>query len=74
MVLGYADRVVQDKGPLSGLPRKTRLEKMVGDMDQDSGRPFFKVNHQAPTDIKHDPASLLVRRREWSCMRKVIRI
>jgi hypothetical protein len=47
---------------------------MVGDMEPDSDRPFIKVNHPAPTDIKHDPASLLVRRREWSCMRKVIKM
>jgi hypothetical protein len=47
---------------------------MVGDMYLDSGRPFIKVNHPAPTDIKHDPASLLVRRREWSCMRKGIKM
>jgi hypothetical protein len=65
---------VQDKGPLSGLPGKTRREKMVGDIDPDSDRPFIKVNHPAPTDIKHDPASLLVRRREWSCMRKGIKM
>jgi hypothetical protein len=37
---------------------------MVGDMDPDSGRPFIKVNHPAPIDLKHDPVSLLVRRRE----------
>jgi hypothetical protein len=47
---------------------------MVGDMYLDSGRPFIKVNHPAPIDIKHDPASLLVRRREWSCMRKGIKM
>jgi hypothetical protein len=62
------------KGLHSRLPQKTRWEKMVDDIDPDSGRPFIKVNHPAPTDIKHDPASSLVGKREWSCMRKVIRM
>jgi hypothetical protein len=62
------------KRQLAELPWKVRREKMARDIDPDSGRPFIKVNHPAPTDIKHDPASLLVRRREWSCMRKVIRM
>ena len=39
------------KEPLSELPRKTRWEKLVGDIDPDSGQPFIKVNHPAPTDI-----------------------
>jgi hypothetical protein len=65
---------VQDKGPHSGLPRRTRWEKMVGDIDPDSDRPFIKIHNPAPTDTEHDPASLLVGRREWSCMRKVIRM
>ena len=47
---------------------------MVGDIDPDSDRPFIKVHNPAPTDTEHDPASLLVGRREWSCMRKVIRM
>jgi hypothetical protein len=39
------------KEPLSGLPQKTRREKMVRHIDPDSGPPFIKVNHPASTDI-----------------------
>jgi hypothetical protein len=39
------------KGLHSRLPQKTRWEKMVDDIDPDSGRPFIKVNQPAPTDI-----------------------
>ena len=65
---------MQDEGAALQASQKTRWEKMVDELDPDSGRPFIKVNHPAPTEIKHDPVSSLVRRREWSCMRKVIRM
>ena len=39
------------KGPFSGLQRKPRREKMVGDIDPDSGRPLIMVNNPVPTYI-----------------------
>jgi hypothetical protein len=44
------------KRQLSRLPRKARREKMVRDIDADSGRPFIKVNHPAPGDVVRNPA------------------
>jgi hypothetical protein len=39
------------KGPFSGFQRKPRREKMVGDIDPDSGRPLITVNNPVPTYI-----------------------
>lgn len=47
------------KRSLSGLPRKTRWEKMAGNIDPGSDRPFIKVNHPAPTDIEHRVKTVL---------------
>jgi hypothetical protein len=44
------------KRQLSRLPRKARREKMVRDIDADSGHPFIKINHPAPGDVVRNPA------------------
>ena len=63
------------KGPLSGLPRMTRREKTVGDIDPDSHRPFIKVNHPAPTNITWARSRIVASGKEkWSCMTRVIRM
>jgi hypothetical protein len=51
IVLGYADRVVQDREAALRAYSEDKVGEEDGDIDLDSGRPFIKVNHPAPTDI-----------------------
>src|SRR5215207_1569084 len=41
---------------LRRLPRKVRRESVARDIDEDSGRPFIKINHPAPGDVVRNPA------------------
>jgi hypothetical protein len=46
----------RSEGRLSELPRKARRKKMTRDIDEDSGRPFIKINHPASGDVVRNPA------------------
>jgi hypothetical protein len=43
-------------GELSELTRVMRRDYMPRDIDEDSGRPFIKINHPAPGDVIRNPA------------------
>jgi Immunoglobulin-like domain of bacterial spore germination len=52
----YGGRVVRQRWELRRLPRKVRRENVARDIDEDSGRPFIKINHPAPGDVVRNPA------------------
>jgi hypothetical protein len=43
-------------GELSELTQVMRRDYMARDIDEDSGRPFIKINHPAPGDVIRNPA------------------
>jgi immunoglobulin-like protein involved in spore germination len=52
----YVYRVVGG-GRMPVVPQ-VRREKMAREIDDDSGRPFIKINHPAPGDVIRNPAHI----------------
>ena len=51
----YGDPVTGKWGALQA-PAEVRRENVARDIDEDSGRPFIKINHPAAGDVVRNPA------------------